>query len=316
MSALMFSLSFLFKLTLVYFAPVFLAVMLGDAFRLRGIKRPLRRIIFLGLLVACTIALVVAPFLFHCDSISCLRDQVSSVLQRIFPVHRRIFEDYVANFWIIISPIFNLRRATSETLRICGYVSAIATIGGFLECFWYMMRRPNKETMAISLAATSMSFYLFSWMVHEKAIALPMTALLVGAPVLMKTGDMWIMCRLYEAGVLSLWQLIRIEGSEFGAVGITGFGLVALYALQDAYQGHLTSLKTYLNYSCSLCNALAFIGALLQSFTPSMQSLPFLWVLLTCVGCFGTFVIIWRQLIRIVRTESLHSIAPLHKKSK
>ena len=61
----------------------------------------------LGLVVVATFAVCWAPFL----SSPCAALQV---LQRLVPVKRGLYEDYVANFWCVSSPAFKWRRLYSQ----------------------------------------------------------------------------------------------------------------------------------------------------------------------------------------------------------
>lgn len=300
LSAVMFTLSFLFKQTFAYFAPVFLAIMLGEAIQLGGLIRTVQRVTFLAVVVLVTIASMLYPFMHHCDSFECMSHQLLGIFRRIFPLHRSIFEDYVANFWIVVSPVFHLRGAGEDKMLVCGYTSLVFTIGGFIECCWTVLRKPAPRVLPLALACTSLSFYLFTWMVHEKGIALPVTSLICAVPLLLNSGDMWVLTRFYEAAFLSLWHLIRIEGAETSAAGIGGIGLMALYLLGNGRSYSVANSRFFLDHVACTLNFIALFFAVMQSLIPGPTKYPHLWVLGTCVANFGTFVIVWRQLVRLV----------------
>lgn len=64
----------------------------------------------LGTVVICTFAVCWAPFLTSPGS-------AASVLQRLVPVKRGLYEDYVANFWCVTSPAFKWRQLYSQ--QVC-----------------------------------------------------------------------------------------------------------------------------------------------------------------------------------------------------
>ena len=310
LSAVCFTLSFLFKQTFLYFAPLFFAIMLGEALKLPTYPESARRVILLGLVVLATVTTVLCPISMHCGSVECTGFQLASLLRRVFPFHRRIFEDYVANVWVALSPMFRLRYASDSTLQLARYASLCFTICGFFECCWVVVRYPSKQVVAVSLGATSMSFYLFSWMVHEKAILLPLTAVLCGIPTISRTGHFWTIPRLFEAALISLWHLVRVEQSEAGVLGIAGFAMVLVYVVQSSLLA-ANSRKYCLNSVCIAANVCAFSGAVLQAFAPSPARFPHIWVLWTCLGCLATFLIIWRQLVCIVSQCCIHDFGKL-----
>ena len=65
----------------------------------------------LGLLVVATFALVWAPYLGSMDS-------MVGVLQRLAPLKRGLFEDYVANFWCVSSLAIKWKRVLSQQVRL------------------------------------------------------------------------------------------------------------------------------------------------------------------------------------------------------
>ncbi len=94
------------------------------------------------------------------------------VLQRIFPVHRGLYEDKVANFWCFINNFVKVRSILSQ--RSLTLTSAGLTILGALPSVVMIFRCPNARTFLMSMFNISMSFFFFSYMVHEKSILLPL----------------------------------------------------------------------------------------------------------------------------------------------
>ncbi|KAG7391314.1 Glucosyltransferase-like protein [Phytophthora pseudosyringae] len=93
--------------------------------------------------------------------------------QRIFPFGRGLFEDKVANFWCIADFVLKIRRHVTPTLqmRLC----TVMTFIGFSPSVIDLLRRkPTNLRFVLSLAICSLSFFLFSFQVHEKTILLPL----------------------------------------------------------------------------------------------------------------------------------------------
>lgn len=211
-----------------------------------------QRVLLLGLTVLATITVVFAPILIHspnplasfrqgesvCSfllpSISfgsiaiphlesshvspsrpCL-SLASSVLHRMFPLGRGLFEDKVANFWCVSSlvikwktlfPVATLARfryvslvclllmlspTSQRPLRVARHVlptdphsahlpllSALLTLLGSLPACIDVFFRPTFKRFVYTLASVSLSFFLFSFQVHEKGIIYPTIPILL-----------------------------------------------------------------------------------------------------------------------------------------
>ena len=72
----------------------------------------------LGAVVICTFTVCWAPFV--------LDRSAASVLQRLVPVQRGLYEDYVANFWCVTSPLFKWRQLYSKQVR--GFITTMCYV--------------------------------------------------------------------------------------------------------------------------------------------------------------------------------------------
>lgn len=127
-------------------------------------------------------------------------------ISRIFPFSRGLFEDKVANFWCASNVVFRWKHWASTNFLL--KLSALLTALGFLPSVVVLLRagitlymalnddstqRKEKQShtpflplLPYALLTSSLSFFLFSFQVHEKSILLalmPITLLLSGAPV-------------------------------------------------------------------------------------------------------------------------------------
>ena len=133
----------------------------------------LLRLTLLGVAVLGTFALVLSPFL---TSFSAL----AQVFHRVFPFARGLYEDKVANFWCASSVAFKwhllLPRDTLVRLALASTLAAL-----FPSCLHAFMR-PSRISFLYALAGSSLSFFLFSFQVHEKSFLLPLLPLVLLSP--------------------------------------------------------------------------------------------------------------------------------------
>ena len=141
-----------------------------------------------------TFTLLFLPFLPPLAPISAVLDPIA----RIFPFNRGIFEDKVANFWCASNVVVKWRLWVSQSSLM--RLSTLLTLVGFLGAAiapiraWLRLRNEKRSTelppvmqtiLLLALLNSSMSFFLFSFQVHEKTILLPLlplTLLLSTAP--------------------------------------------------------------------------------------------------------------------------------------
>eukprot|EP00158_Paraphelidium_tribonemae_P004785 Partr_v1_DN26965_c0_g1_i4_m6786 putative asparagine-linked glycosylation 6, alpha-1,3-glucosyltransferase homolog (S. cerevisiae) len=130
--AVAFCLALCFKHMALYFAlPVFF-YLLGECFR----RRSLWIFIQLALGVVISFGVVLGPFVYHGGV-----EAVIPIFQRIFPVHRGLFEDKVANFWVATNLLFKYKdRFSIESLLP---MSACLTLLMNLPACLMIFRRPT-----------------------------------------------------------------------------------------------------------------------------------------------------------------------------
>ncbi len=122
----------------------------------------------------------------------------SHVLSRMFPFKRGLYEDKVANFWCAVSVVWKMPKfvdeivyqglATEEVVRstvvkICAATTFFAALPSCIGLLRFMIASASSHVrfstlqfgkqLARCLAASALSFFLFSFQVHEKSILLP-----------------------------------------------------------------------------------------------------------------------------------------------
>lgn len=97
-----------------------------------------------------------------------------SVLHRLFPTQRGLFEDYVGNFWCVSSLVIKWKRllAVPHLLRLC----TGATLLAFLPSMVMEATRPSDKTFLRCLTCAAMSFFLFSFQVSRQRLGGPLLA--------------------------------------------------------------------------------------------------------------------------------------------
>lgn len=143
----------------------------------------LRKLYVLVFSVILTFIIVWAPFL--CDL-----QQIFQIIHRIFPFERGVFEDKVSNIWCLINVLYKLQNINNKTMAtICLLTTLISVLPTCLDLF----KNPSKPKFLLSLINCSLSFFLFSFQVHEKSI------LLVAIPVLMYTPQNIFICTWFTS---------------------------------------------------------------------------------------------------------------------
>ncbi|GLD93215.1 hypothetical protein PINS_up001807 [Pythium insidiosum] len=162
-----------FKQMALYYAPAVGIYLLSKCLYRRNC---IAHVAKLGAVVLATFALLWFPFCVSPRAGETCLSSLAQVVHRIFPFARGLFEDKVASVWCILDLVLKLKRRVAPTtqMRLC----TIATACGFLPSIVDLLRRrPTKERFLLALCCSSLSFFLFSFQVHEKSILLPLLPL-------------------------------------------------------------------------------------------------------------------------------------------
>ncbi|KAI0917254.1 hypothetical protein AcW1_010352 [Taiwanofungus camphoratus] len=200
--AVFFVFSLGFKQMALYYAPAVGSYLLGKCLYLGPVAGP-RHFIRLALVTIASFLLLFLPFL---PPFATPR-AIFAPITRIFPFNRGLFEDKVANFWCATDVLVKWRRWATQGALV--KLSAALTAAGFLPGVigllygGYKMRAaertpstklnapkatqdsrklasapaPTLGLLPYALLTSAMSFFLFSFQVHEKTILLPLLPL-------------------------------------------------------------------------------------------------------------------------------------------
>lgn len=232
LGAVCFSLGLGFKQMALYYAPAIGSYLVAKCIYL-GPQKGRSLFIRLALVTVLTFLLLFLPFLPPLAPLSAILDPIA----RIFPFARGLFEDKVANFWCASNVVFKWKVWLSRPQLV--KMSAILTAGGFLPGVVTLLYggwkhrmlseaddksrakdSPSSSTpepllplLPYALLNSSMSFFLFSFQVHEKTILvplLPLTLLLSGSSSGSETFELGVLVN--NVAVFSMWPLLKRDG--------------------------------------------------------------------------------------------------------
>ncbi|KAF8645218.1 hypothetical protein AX16_008045 [Volvariella volvacea WC 439] len=233
LGAVCFVLSLGFKQMALYYAPAIGSYLLAKCIYL-GPTHGTKLFVRLAMTTLSTFILLFLPWLPPLSPISAILDPIT----RIFPFARGLFEDKVANFWCASNVIIKWKVWASSGALV--KLSAALTALGFTPGVFGLLQSGVKFRLAddntkkqaprqhgerekahppflsllpYALLTSSMSFFLFSFQVHEKTILvplLPITLLLSGATIDSPVYSWGALVN--NAAVFSMWPLLKRDG--------------------------------------------------------------------------------------------------------
>lgn len=184
LGSLAFCLALNYKQMELYHALPFFCFLLGKCLK-QGIQG---KGLVLLMKLACTVvgsfALCWLPFFTE-------KEQSLQVLRRLFPVDRGLFEDKVANVWCSFNVFLKIKDILPRNMQLM--ISFCLTFLSLLPSCVKLTAQPSIEGFKFTLVSCALSFFLFSFQVHEKSI------LLVSLPVCLV---------LHEIPFMSTWFLL------------------------------------------------------------------------------------------------------------
>jgi len=175
LGSIMFCLALNYKQMELYHALPFFFYLLGKCFKQPTYFRKSMKLAVIGVAVITTFAIIWLPFILAGPYTSL------QVLKRIFPVDRGLYEDKVANFWCTIDIVFKLKQNLDQNQ--IGLMCLGSTLLLSLPSNLHLLFNPTSRNFMLSQVITSLTFFLFSFHVHEKTI------LLVAIPAILVTAQ-------------------------------------------------------------------------------------------------------------------------------
>ncbi|XP_006879908.1 PREDICTED: dolichyl pyrophosphate Man9GlcNAc2 alpha-1,3-glucosyltransferase [Elephantulus edwardii] len=184
LGSLAFCLAINYKQMELYHSLPFFCFLLGKCFK-EGLKgKGLVLLIKLGCTVVASFVLCWLPFFAE-------REQTLQVLRRLFPIDRGLFEDKVANIWCSLNVFLKIKDILPRHIQVI--ISFCFTFLSLLPACIKLTLHPSPKVFRFTLVSCALSFFLFSFQVHEKSI------LLVSLPVCLV---------LHEIPFISTWFLL------------------------------------------------------------------------------------------------------------
>lgn len=81
------------------------------------------------------------------------------------PVHRGLFEDYVANFWCSTHPLIKWKHLFSQ--QVLMRAAMACTAAAFAPACLHQILRPSRRGFLYCLTNTAFAFYMFSYQVRR-----------------------------------------------------------------------------------------------------------------------------------------------------
>lgn len=305
-AAACFVLSICFKQMALYYSPIFFAYLLGRSVFKTGIHIP--RFLSIGITTIATLLVIYIPLYIKGGGLQ----NISQSIHRIFPFARGIFEDKVANFWCVTNVFVKYKVLfTQQQLQL---YSLVATTVGFLPAVLLVLLYPKKHLIPFALAACSMSFFLFSFQVHEKTILVPLLPI-----TLLYTSTNWDVLSLVSwinnVGLFTLWPLLKKDGLvlqyyvcfAFCNWLIGNFSFVTPTFLPkfltpgpsvssvDSDYRRRSLLPRSILWKVAIIGSYVAMGVthFLDMFVVPPPNYPDLWVILNCTIGFSCFALFW-----------------------
>ncbi|KAH8104721.1 glycosyltransferase family 57 protein [Cristinia sonorae] len=232
LGAVCFTLSLGFKQMSLYYAPAIGSYLIAKCIYLGPVEGR-HLFIRLALVTSATFALLFLPFLPPFAPPSTILHPIT----RIFPFARGLFEDKVANFWCATNVVFKWKIwfprgalvKVSTGLTALGFLPSV--VGLIYSGYKRLLTTPGDNVqpddvkkavsapppflplLPYALLSSSMSFFLFSFQVHEKTILvplLPLTLLLSGSSGDSETFELAALVN--NVAVFSMWPLLKRDG--------------------------------------------------------------------------------------------------------
>ncbi|XP_067935151.1 dolichyl pyrophosphate Man9GlcNAc2 alpha-1,3-glucosyltransferase-like [Watersipora subatra] len=265
--AVAFSLALNYKQMELYHAMPFFVYILASCLSSGGsyIDR-VGKIAKVAVVVLATFAACWAPFLNS-------QDTIKSVLLRLFPFSRGLFEDKVSNFWCALNVVYKIRKyiAQPQIVSLCAMTTLLSITPASVKLFMQPTARNFKYTLVIS----SLAFFLFSYQVHEKSI------LIAAISCLLLIDEMPVFTSWFAiVSIFSMLPLLLKDGLSLATLGTTGsFLSVMIWLDREAYS--LTSTM-----QLSLSGVGMAVLAICGMFVTPPSRLPDLWpVLISLYSC-------------------------------
>jgi alpha-1,3-glucosyltransferase len=228
LSCFMFTLAINAKLMGTYFSLAFLAGLIGLTLRRHDWaskkSKVIQQVLGYGVVVVGTTLVLWFPWIYT--------GEVKTVLSAIFPVHRGLYQLKVPNFWCISDVLVKWDNVASKPVLagMCGFLC----IGFSLPSMLALIVKPSQKVLAFSFSCISMTFFMFSYHVHEKSILIPLCIV----PFLSQFIGGSLVIDLILGGCVGMHHLLCEDGQQlqyFVLVTVYVVMATALYSAEESF---------------------------------------------------------------------------------
>lgn len=306
--------SLCFKQMSLYFSPVIFVYLLKQTL----LSFKLLEFLSIGLLTVFTFVSLYFPLFFFNKNHEFGIQTLKQSFIRVFPFDRGLFEGKVANFWCVSNLFVKYKEQFSnDELKLYALILTLLAISPSCLLVLFKASAKNlgksKKLFVYALASCALSFFLFSFQVHEKSILLPMLPLTLlfvefnsietdspieqASAIIDSNKNYQLLVFFQNVALFSLWPLIKQDGLVLQ--------FFVLFFLFNWMTGGFSFInyKGYgkLNFSVK-CLLLCIYAAMavnigLDLFMLPPSKLPDIWVILNCIISFACFIFIWLWLL-------------------
>ncbi|TFK10168.1 serine/threonine-protein phosphatase 2A catalytic subunit alpha isoform [Platysternon megacephalum] len=225
LGSLAFCLAINYKQMELYHSLPFFCYLLGKCFQKGLTGKGLVLLIKIAFMVVASFAICWLPF---CTEV----EQILQVLRRLFPIDRGLFEDKVANIWCSLSVLIKIKNVMSPQTQL--KLSFAFTFLALLPACIKLTLQPSLRRFKFALVSCALSFFLFSFQVHEKSILLVSILL----PLLLKDG-------LLLAYVVTTLAFLTVCATSFSIFEKTSEEDLQLKSLSLSIRAYIPSFKAF-----------------------------------------------------------------------
>ncbi len=227
----------------------------------------------------------------------------AAILARVFPYERGLYEDRVANFWCFLSNLINVRKRFDYGPLV--FASAIMTCAGVAPTLTLLYRSPNRKSLIVSAFNSAMAFFLFSYMVHEKSILLPLLPFAILFPLFRRFYTSTMLFGLFsnfyllrkdecEAAYFSVMILVATVGYSYEdsweQLCAHDYRVSRMMSLAGRFLADVHEIRATLN---KLAIGFMLVFHILESCVPPNRTWTKFFVRVNATVSFGWFVFVW-----------------------
>lgn len=311
--SIFFALGLNFKQMCLYHAPAVFFLLLGRCFFARSILSIARSVVCLSLAVVSTFAALWWPFCARAAAdVGCVGG-LQQIVRRLFPFSRGLFEDKVANLWLVLSvkPI-SIRNRLPQALQPVAALALTLVLLAYPGCRLFKAGGPARRggpqgdgglrALLWGSTATGLAFFLASFQVHEKSLLLALAPL-----SLLQADSPRLVAWLSLLGAWSMFPLLEKDKLQVPYVAMMVLYATLAWLFERRVGSRSPELGPYRLVRMLGVIAvvpLSFVGMVLlhvmsetQKPPASMPDLwPTLWAVVGCGAlCFAYVVIVTRR---------------------